>query len=242
VAAIPKVPQLEPYWAAGFSFSRGHFKVRVPYDAYQPMVFQGEEIGISVRGWTSGYDFYATHDSVVFHEYAVKSKRRTKVHMFWENTKHAGEGKKSLLRATSVIHLAEDIDAASWDHSELDRYGIGTDRDYKLFYKLFLIDVQARKATQLCPFVKSGLMHNHFTPHLRPNGLGIDYSQLNNFDTLAVLEEHLTKQHPMAREMIDNAIKNNRIGALQSAKEFANKVHLKGAYLDKLNNALKHVH
>lgn len=33
-------PQLQPFWAAGFSFSRGHFKVQVPYDAYQPMVFQ----------------------------------------------------------------------------------------------------------------------------------------------------------------------------------------------------------
>jgi hypothetical protein len=38
--AIADMPQLEPYWAAGFSFSRGHFKLRVPYDAYQPMVFQ----------------------------------------------------------------------------------------------------------------------------------------------------------------------------------------------------------
>ena len=40
VVAIKDMPQLEPFWAAGFSFSRGHFKVRVPYDAYQPMVFQ----------------------------------------------------------------------------------------------------------------------------------------------------------------------------------------------------------
>ncbi len=24
------MPQLEPYWAAGFSFSRGHFVVNVP--------------------------------------------------------------------------------------------------------------------------------------------------------------------------------------------------------------------
>ena len=38
--SIREMPQLEPYWAAGFSFSRGHFKLRVPYDAYQPMVFQ----------------------------------------------------------------------------------------------------------------------------------------------------------------------------------------------------------
>lgn len=30
-------PQLEPYWAAGYSFSRGHFVVNVPYDFYQPV-------------------------------------------------------------------------------------------------------------------------------------------------------------------------------------------------------------
>lgn len=40
VAMVRDMPQLQPFWAAGFSFSRGHFKVRVPYDAYQPMVFQ----------------------------------------------------------------------------------------------------------------------------------------------------------------------------------------------------------
>lgn len=44
------MPQLEPYWAAGFSFSRGHFVVNVPYDLYQPMIFQGEEMSIGIRG------------------------------------------------------------------------------------------------------------------------------------------------------------------------------------------------
>jgi hypothetical protein len=39
-AFIRDMPQLQPFWAAGFSFSRGHFKIRVPYDGYQPMVFQ----------------------------------------------------------------------------------------------------------------------------------------------------------------------------------------------------------
>lgn len=32
-------PQLQPWWAAGYSFSRGHFVVNVPYDQYQPMVY-----------------------------------------------------------------------------------------------------------------------------------------------------------------------------------------------------------
>ena len=42
-------PVLEPFWAAGFSFSRGHFVLRVPYDCCTPMLFQGEEIDIAVR-------------------------------------------------------------------------------------------------------------------------------------------------------------------------------------------------
>lgn len=54
VPEIANMPQLQPFWAAGFSFSRGHFVVRVPYDAYQPMVFQGEEIAIGIRGFTVG--------------------------------------------------------------------------------------------------------------------------------------------------------------------------------------------
>ena len=126
VPAIKEMPQLQPYWAAGFSFSRGHFKVQVPYDAYQPMVFQGEEIAIGIRGFTYGYDFYAPRDSVVFHEYAALSGRRKKVHMFWENQRFAGMGKKSLMRATGIIGMAPDLDPALYDHTEEAKYGLGT--------------------------------------------------------------------------------------------------------------------
>ena len=36
-------PVLDPFWAAGFSFARGHFVVNVPYDQHLPWIFQGEE-------------------------------------------------------------------------------------------------------------------------------------------------------------------------------------------------------
>ena len=72
-------------------------------------------------------------DSVVFHEYAERSKRRKKIHMFWENSKaHKGEGQRSLRRATSVIGMAPGIDATTWDHSELDKYV-----DCSILYSLF---------------------------------------------------------------------------------------------------------
>lgn len=79
--------------------------------------------------------------------------------------------------------MAPDLDPSSWDHSELDKYGLGKVRELSLFYKLFLIDAQTRTATQLCPFVKSGIMHRNFQKFLRSDRLGIDYSRLADFDT-----------------------------------------------------------
>lgn len=67
---IHGMPQLQPYWAAGYSFSRGHFVAAVPYDMYQPMIFQGEEMSIGLRAFTIGYDFFAPEKSVCFHSYA----------------------------------------------------------------------------------------------------------------------------------------------------------------------------
>lgn len=124
--AILHQPQLQPYWAAGFSFARGHFLLRVPYDAYQPMVFQGEEIEITVRGFTYGYDFYAPRESVIFHEYATKSNRRKKIPLFWENKNtHVGEEKKSLKRGLSIIKMANDIPDEEWNHQDQEMYGLG---------------------------------------------------------------------------------------------------------------------
>ena len=89
----------------------------------------GEEIAIGIRGFTYGYDFYAPKDSVVFHEYAEKSNRRKKIHMFWENSeKHKGEGQKSLKRSMAIIGMAPDLDPSTWDHAEMNRYGLGRGR------------------------------------------------------------------------------------------------------------------
>lgn len=81
------MPQLSPWWAAGFSFSRGHFVVNVPYDFYQPMIFQGEEMSIGIRGFTIGYDYFAPMRSVCFHHYASMNKDRVNVPHFWENSR-----------------------------------------------------------------------------------------------------------------------------------------------------------
>ena len=42
---------------------------QVPYDAYLPMLFDGEEFSIGARMWTYGYDFYAPNIDCIFHQY-----------------------------------------------------------------------------------------------------------------------------------------------------------------------------
>jgi hypothetical protein len=135
-------------------------------------------------------------------------------------------GQNSLKRGTAVIGMAPDLDPASWDHSELERYGLGSVRDVQLFYKLFLIDTQARKATQLCPFVKSGLMHKAFQPYLRPDGLGIDYTNLENYDTRTVLEKHLLSQHPYWEKQINQFMASKQKDSLRYALSNAERIGL----------------
>jgi [Skp1-protein]-hydroxyproline N-acetylglucosaminyltransferase len=177
-------PQLQPWWAAGYSFSRGHFVVNVPYDWLQPMIFQGEEMSIGIRGYTIGYDYYAPERSVCFHHYAVgdNAKRRSKVHHFWENdNKYAGTGRKAMMRLLGMVHMNPEDPVDSWDHVDEAIYGIGGVRAPEKFYETFGINVVAKTIERhLCRFVDiDGRMHKTFTPYLRKDGMGIDYSQIH---------------------------------------------------------------
>jgi hypothetical protein len=100
-------PLLIPFWAAGFSFARGHFVVQVPYDQYLPMIFQGEEISIGVRGFTYGYDFYAPEKSVLYHYYHTDpNKKKRNVKRFWEHAdSYKGVENVSKARLLGLIQM-----------------------------------------------------------------------------------------------------------------------------------------
>jgi len=182
IPGIHGSPQMEPYWAAGYSFSRGHFVVNVPYDLYQPMIFQGEEMSIGIRGFTVGYDMYAPERSVCFHHYAVgkNAKTRNKVPHFWENSNHfAGTGKRAMTRLLGIVHMNPEAKTSEWDHTDEIMYGLGGVRTPEKFYETFGIDVvNKRTEHHLCRFVDSGIMHKDFTKLLRKDGMGVDYSKI----------------------------------------------------------------
>ena len=183
IPGIHGEPTLEPYWAAGFSFARGHFLVQVPYDQYLPMIFQGEEISMGLRGFTYGYDYYTPEKSVCFHMYAVgknKSKRK-KVKLFWEHSSHySGVGSQAMNRLLGIIHMnPASITPDKWLHEEEQKYGIGKVRDLQTFFDTFGIHTKNQTVEQhLCRFVGKK-MQNEFKPHLRSDRMGINYDTIS---------------------------------------------------------------
>ena len=167
-------PVLEPFWAAGFSFARGHFTLRVPYDCCTPMLFQGEEIDIGIRAWTQGYDLYTPHNSVAFHPY----NRAKKPPMFWENNaKHKGESMKSARRVQALIEMGKPP-SNTFDGSHREAYTVGTKRHADDFYALFGVNREIKSITKdLCSWSTSGQMHKQLTAYMRADKKGIDYER-----------------------------------------------------------------
>ncbi|KAL7539967.1 hypothetical protein ACHAWF_006557 [Thalassiosira exigua] len=172
---IPHIrePTLDPFWAAGFSFGRGHFVVNVPYDQHLPWVFQGEEISIGLRGFSYGYDYYSAERSVCYHFYG-----REGVPLFWENDHPRGTDTLAMRRLNSIIRMNLDDDDVNWLRTDELKYGIGKVRNLQTFFDAFGIHVEDQEVeAHLCRFVGKP-MQKEFLPSLRSNGMGIDYNNI----------------------------------------------------------------
>ena len=84
-----------------------------------------------------------------------------------------------MARLLGIVKMNPEVDSSFWDHKEEDLYGLGGVRTPEKFYSTFGIDVHEKKTHKnLCNFVEPGTMHKRFMPHLRPDGMGVDYSKI----------------------------------------------------------------
>lgn len=177
---VPRIrgsPQLQPYWSADFSFSRGHFILTVPYDPHLPMVEkEDEEISMAIRAFTHGYDFYAPERNVCFHN-SYDTEGAPTPRSFSENAElYIGKHTPSIERLLGLIGMGSD---AMWNTNDKDLYGVGKVRVVAKFFTCFGIHV-GEKITEhkLCDYVSGGALHKNFIQHLRSDGMGIDYSKI----------------------------------------------------------------
>lgn len=166
-------PMLQPFWSSELSFARAHFVMQVPYDPQLcGLDAQDEEVSMALRAFSSGYDFYTPTHSVIFR------RKRTDNYNSYSNSSiglcKERAKKKSRKRLYSLIGLDNNEDAIPQE------YGLGAVREVSKFFTLFGIHpVEKITEHRLCEFVLTGNMHDEFAPHLRSDGMGIDYNEVS---------------------------------------------------------------
>ena len=121
LAGNPLAPVPARFLAAGFLFTLGDFVDEVPYDP--ELYFMGEEIAMTVRAFTHGYDLFHPAVTVVWHDYIRADAK-----------KHWGDH----VASAPVGRVWSDLDAASRTKvlrllrgEAVESYGLGPDRTVK---------------------------------------------------------------------------------------------------------------
>ncbi len=70
-------PYPAKFFSAGFCFTIGEFIKDVPYDP--ELFFRGEEITMTIRAYTHGYDFFHPHKIILWHEYTRNNSPKNNI-------------------------------------------------------------------------------------------------------------------------------------------------------------------
>jgi [Skp1-protein]-hydroxyproline N-acetylglucosaminyltransferase len=145
-AVTPQVPYPSLFWAAGFSFSLGELIRQVPYDDQCPFLFLGEEMGLAIRYFTHGWDFFAPGVNIVYH-----LLKRTYRNTFWEQVYKKNcvvdDTTRMARKQMEEYAVQRTNDLIYGRLSPEDPYGLGTVRTVKDWERYAGIDIRAQTAT-----------------------------------------------------------------------------------------------
>ena len=133
----PTMPQPTPYVAAGLLFGPATIIEEVPYDPY--LYFQGEEITLAVRLWTSGWDIFVPNRVVAWHDYTKRPGRRR----HWDDdAEWETLSKRAYARVRALLRMEECQDSAVLQ--EIERFGLGARRRFEEYEAFAKIDFAKR--------------------------------------------------------------------------------------------------
>ena len=128
-----------PFVAGGFIFCEAaDFMREVPQDPYLDDVFVGEEILLSARLWTSGFDIFTPNENIAFHKFTREGEPK-----FWENERDDDQGSQ---RVRYLLGL--DTKKPQVAKKYLDRFGMGKERTLDEFWAFAGIDPKNKKVTK----------------------------------------------------------------------------------------------
>ncbi len=151
--AIPNVASLTKpiparFVSGHFFFTIGQHCIDYKYDP--EIYFAGDEISLSIRSFTLGYDLYHPHKTIVWHEYTRQGRKK-----HWDdfNSKESGKPVWYDLDDYSkrkLRHMLQEED----NKMDIGEYGLGTVRSHADYEKYAGISFKARR---LHPHTTAGI-------------------------------------------------------------------------------------
>jgi len=144
-------PMAARFLAAGFLFAPGTFVEEVPYDP--EVYFFGEEISMTLRAFTAGYDLFHPIENVAWHDYVrAYAVRHWDDHILEEPTaiaKHPSAwrdlDKLSQQKVWQLLHGKSSDDAITGSPNPTERFGLGSIRTREDYERYAGISFELRK-------------------------------------------------------------------------------------------------
>ena len=194
-------PAVAKYFSAGFCFADGSFVQDVPYDPN--LFFRGEEITMTIRAYTHGYDFFHPHKIILWHEYTRPKAPKNHNAALMNQAHH---------RTNVFLGLSGE----NRDSIDFRPYGLGTARTFADYETFAGINFKAMDASK-CIMMEN--LHGKVpTPKDLPTGLllhvGCDTRKLKHFTNVDV-------RQTTATDVVSNywsiaGIKNNSVAFIYS--------------------------
>ena len=133
-------PRRNGFVCAGFLFTRGSWLHDVPFDPHLDYLFTGEEMLLSIRSFTFGWNVYTPNRNIVFHTYTRSSAPK-----FWDLIRN--DNSQSKIKAKLILGLEKNMKLLtnSTMRKSLQRYGTGNIRSVKQFYDFLGIDIDKKR-------------------------------------------------------------------------------------------------
>ena len=124
-----------------FIFTIGKFVHEVPYDPN--LYFHGEESSLSGRAYTHGYDLFAPHRPIIWHEYTREGKKK-----HWDDSKNWSEKDKASYARFRKIFDMDEVACSPCQRRALGNYALGSVRSLEEYEKYAGLKFKTRQVHQ----------------------------------------------------------------------------------------------
>ncbi len=127
-----------PYVAGGMMFCESSFLKELPYDPDLPYIFVGEEILLSVRFYTNGWDVFTPSENIVFHEYTRADKPK-----IWTDQTYSDQEAFDKILVYLELHSDKNKKLIYTNNNPI--YGLGKERSLQDFYDFIKADTKNKQ-------------------------------------------------------------------------------------------------